>query len=128
MRKASEFERDTYPVDQPKHTLTTFFLEIRFEGCSPIFSRNLPSSKVLDADNHDLISSYMDCIHHVLPHLDFRTGELSNRPAWHLRVFLARRTRVARIPVSTPRMFLRLLIVGDSAVRLLVTLGARSAW
>jgi hypothetical protein len=35
---------------------------------------------------------------------------------------------VARIPVSTPRVFSKLLIVGDSAVRLLVTLGARSAW
>jgi hypothetical protein len=43
----------------------------------------------------------------------------------HLRIFLARRTRVARIPVSTP-IVLRLLIVGDSAVRLLVTLGERS--
>jgi hypothetical protein len=42
--------------------------------------------------------------------------------------FLARRTRVARILVSTPRMVGKLLIVGDSAVRLLVTLGARSAW
>ena len=46
----------------------------------------------------------------------------------HLRVFLARRTRVARILISTPRMVEKLLIVGDSAVRLLVTLGARSAW
>ena len=36
----------------------------------------------------------------------------------HLRVFLARRTRVARILVSTPRM----------VEKLLVTLGARSAW
>ena len=45
-----------------------------------------------------------------------------------LRVFLARRTRVARILISTPRMVSKLLIVGDSAVRLLVTLGARSAW
>jgi hypothetical protein len=35
---------------------------------------------------------------------------------------------VARIPVSTPRVFSKLLIVGDSAVRLLVTLGTRSAW
>jgi hypothetical protein len=46
----------------------------------------------------------------------------------HLRVFLARRTRVARFLISTPRMVEKLLIVGDSAVRLLVTLGARSAW
>jgi hypothetical protein len=46
----------------------------------------------------------------------------------HLRVFLARWTRVARIPISTPRMFKSYLIVGDSAVRLLTTLGARSAW
>jgi len=38
------------------------------------------------------------------------------------------RTRVARIPVSTPNDVLKLLIVGDSAVRLLITLGARSAW
>jgi hypothetical protein len=35
---------------------------------------------------------------------------------------------VARILVLTPKGVLRLLIVGDSAVRLLVTLGARSAW
>jgi hypothetical protein len=35
---------------------------------------------------------------------------------------------VARILISTPRMFLKLLIVDNSAVRLLVTLGARSAW
>jgi hypothetical protein len=48
--------------------------------------------------------------------------------ASHLRVFLAHRTRVARVLVSTPRMVEKLLIVGDSAVRLLVTLGARSAW
>jgi hypothetical protein len=48
--------------------------------------------------------------------------------AHDLRVFLARRTRVARVPVSTPRMFLKLLIVGDSIVRLLITLGACSAW
>jgi hypothetical protein len=34
-----------------------------------------------------------------------------------LRVFLARRTQVARIPVSTIKDVLRLLIVGDSAVR-----------
>ena len=33
---------------------------------------------------------------------------------------------MARIPISTPRMFLGLLIVGDSAVRLLVTPGARA--
>src|SRR5277367_4608000 len=46
----------------------------------------------------------------------------------HLRIFLARRTRVARILISTPRMVEQLLIVGDSAVRPLVTLGARSAW
>ena len=52
----------------------------------------------------------------------------SHGPALHLRVFLARRTRVARGLVSTPRMVEKLLIVGDSAVRLLVTLGARSAW
>jgi hypothetical protein len=36
-----------------------------------------------------------------------------------LRVFLALRTRVARIPVSTLRIFPKLLIVGDLAVRLL---------
>jgi hypothetical protein len=41
---------------------------------------------------------------------------------------LARRTRVARIPISALGMVSKLLIVGDSAVRLLVTLGARSAW
>ena len=35
---------------------------------------------------------------------------------------------MARILISTPRMVEKLLIVGDSAVRLLVTLGARSAW
>jgi hypothetical protein len=52
----------------------------------------------------------------------------SHRHVSHLRVFLARRTRVARILISTPRMVGKLLIVGDSAVRLLVTLGARSAW
>jgi hypothetical protein len=52
----------------------------------------------------------------------------SHRRASHLRVFLARRTRVARFLISTPRMVEKLLIVGDSAVRLLVTLGARSAW
>ena len=46
----------------------------------------------------------------------------------HLRVFLARMTRVVRIPLSALRMILRLLIVDDSAVRLLITLGARSAW
>ena len=45
-----------------------------------------------------------------------------------LRIFLARRTRVARVLISTPRMVQKLLIVGDSAVRLLVTLGVRSAW
>jgi hypothetical protein len=45
----------------------------------------MPSSNVLDVVDHDLISSCMDCIGHVLPHLDFRTGELSNRPAWHRR-------------------------------------------
>jgi hypothetical protein len=45
-----------------------------------------------------------------------------------LRVFLARRTPVAGILISTPRMVEKLLIVGDSAVKLLVTLGARSAW
>jgi hypothetical protein len=45
-----------------------------------------------------------------------------------LRVFLARRTRVVRLPLSGPKDVLKLLIVGDSAVRLLVTLGARSAW
>jgi hypothetical protein len=33
-----------------------------------------------------------------------------------------------RVLVSTPRMVEELLIVGDSAVRLLVTPGARSAW
>jgi heme oxygenase len=46
----------------------------------------------------------------------------------NLRAFLARRTRVTRIPISTPRVVLGLLIEGDSAVRLLVTPGARSAW
>jgi hypothetical protein len=45
----------------------------------------------------------------------------------NLRVFLARRARVARISVSHQGC-LRLPIVGDSAVRLLVTLGARSEW
>jgi hypothetical protein len=39
-----------------------------------------------------------------------------------LRVFLARRTRVARIPISTLGCF-ELLIVDDSAVRLLVVCG-----
>ena len=37
-------------------------------------------------------------------------------------------TGVARILISTPKDVLKLVIVGDSAVRLLVTLGARSAW
>jgi hypothetical protein len=45
-----------------------------------------------------------------------------------LRVFLARWTWVARVPISTPGMFQSFLIVGDSAVRLLITLEARSAW
>ena len=35
---------------------------------------------------------------------------------------------MVRVPISTLKMFLRLPIVGDSAVRLLITLGARSAW
>jgi hypothetical protein len=48
----------------------------------------------------------------------------NEKHAHDLRVFLARRTRVARILISTPRMVEKLLIVGDSAVRLLVTLGA----
>ena len=32
------------------------------------------------------------------------------------------------VTISTPRMFKSFLIVGDSAVRLLITLGARSGW
>jgi hypothetical protein len=55
-------------------------------------------------------------------------GRVPHEHIPHLRVFLARRTRVARISVSTPKDVLKLLIVGDSAVRLLITLGARSAW
>jgi hypothetical protein len=53
---------------------------------------------------------------------------VNRRACRFLQAFLARRTRVTRIPISTPRVVLGLLIVGDSAVRLLVTLGARSAW
>jgi hypothetical protein len=63
-------------------------------------------------------------------YVDPDTG-VTSRCCWaigHLRVFLVRRTRVARILVSTPRMVGKLLIMGDSAVRLLVTLRARSAW
>ena len=64
-------------------------------------------------------------VHFICVHL---TGCVPHEHTYHLRVFLARRTRVARILISTPRMVEKLLIVGDSAVRLLVTLGARSAW
>ena len=35
--------------------------------------------------DHDLISSCMDCIDHVLPYLEFWIGKLPNRPAWHWR-------------------------------------------
>ena len=35
---------------------------------------------------------------------------------------------MVRLPISGPKDVLKLLIVGDSAVRLLITLGARSAW
>src|SRR6266516_748880 len=56
------------------------------------------------------------------------TVGLRNGPSVYLRVFLARRTRAVRLPISGPKDVLKLLIVGDSAVRLLITLGARSAW
>jgi hypothetical protein len=46
---------------------------------------------------------------------------------YDLRVFLARWTRVASVSIDTKDV-LSFLIVGDSAVRLLITLGARSAW
>jgi hypothetical protein len=71
-----------------------------------------------------MIYLYLTGVHPTSVHL--MGGYL--RRVSHLRVFLARRARVARILISTPRMVEKLLIVGDSAVRLLVTLGARSAW
>jgi hypothetical protein len=46
----------------------------------------------------------------------------------NLRVFLARRTRGGENPCIDTKDVLKLLIVSHSAVRLLVTLGARSAW
>jgi hypothetical protein len=59
--------------------------------------------------------------HERASHVRVPHGHLSYGRVLRLRVFLARRTRVARVPISTLRMFLRLLIVGDSAARLLVT-------
>jgi hypothetical protein len=60
-----------------------------------------------------LTDVYLMDVHLIRVHL---YGRVSHGRAPHLRAFLARRTRVARIPVSTP-IVLRLLIVGDSAVK-----------
>ena len=49
-------------------------------------------------------------------------------PVVNLRVFLARRTRVARILGIDTKDVSSFLIVGDSTLRLLITLGALSAW
>jgi hypothetical protein len=79
-----------------------------------------------------LIGVYVTDVHligvYCAYHRHVSHGRTSYGRIPHLRVFLAHRTRVARVLVSTPRMVEKLLIVGDSAVRLLVTLGARSAW
>ena len=70
--KQADFERDAYPVDRPKLTLTVFLLRFVLRAGAPFFfSRNVLSSNVLHAVDHDLISSCMNCIDNVLPHLEF---------------------------------------------------------
>jgi hypothetical protein len=63
----------------------------------------------------------------TLPLAPFEQGRYISRKSI-LRVFLARRTRGNEDAYIDTNDVLKLLIVGDSAVRLLVTLGARSAW
>jgi hypothetical protein len=62
-------------------------------------------------------ASYEHVFHGHISHVQVSHERASHGRVSHLRVFLARRTRVVRIPISTLRMFLRLLIVGDSAVQ-----------